>query len=247
MILIKPGDHAAPIPLRLHTGQTMAAKNTNRCSLHVEWTEGAERRYGSPPVVIVDGQPVGAVDQLIAISPGDHRVRVRRERATTDEIQVTVPPSRTFVLHYESSEVSPIFHGAMTAIALVTSLVIYWVFDVGAFEREETLRNKLIAAAGIGVVVLAHRCLSPYFFRGTLKAGRPALAVSVAGGDLQDQATLNVLLDFIDFGMMPEDYDSIVSLHPTAGRELDHQVEHGFIPYKRVGMTPKFKELRRLK
>lgn len=62
----------------------------------------------------------------------------------------------------------------MTAIALVTSLVIYWVFDVGAFEREETLRNKLIAAAGIGVVVLAHRCLSPYFFRGTLKAGRPA-------------------------------------------------------------------------
>ena len=37
-----------------------------------------------------------------------------------------------------------------------------------------------------------------------LKAGRPALAVSVAGGDLQDQATLNVLLDFIDFGMMPE-------------------------------------------
>jgi len=36
-----------------------------------------------------------------------------------------------------------------------------------------------------------------------LKDGRPALAISVAGGDLQDQATLNLLLDFIDFGMMP--------------------------------------------
>jgi gamma-glutamyltranspeptidase/glutathione hydrolase len=36
-----------------------------------------------------------------------------------------------------------------------------------------------------------------------LKAGRPVLAISVAGGDLQDQATLNLLLDFIEFGMEP--------------------------------------------
>ncbi|MFP6873019.1 MAG: gamma-glutamyltransferase, partial [Verrucomicrobiales bacterium] len=32
-----------------------------------------------------------------------------------------------------------------------------------------------------------------------LKDGRPILAISVAGGDLQDQATLNLLLDFIEF------------------------------------------------
>jgi gamma-glutamyltranspeptidase/glutathione hydrolase len=32
-----------------------------------------------------------------------------------------------------------------------------------------------------------------------LKEGQPVLAVSVAGGDLQDQCTLNLLLDFIDF------------------------------------------------
>lgn len=38
-----------------------------------------------------------------------------------------------------------------------------------------------------------------------LKDGRPVLAISVAGGDLQDQATLNLLLDFIEFGMMPAD------------------------------------------
>ncbi len=37
-----------------------------------------------------------------------------------------------------------------------------------------------------------------------LKDNRPVLAISVAGGDLQDQATLNLLLDFIEFDMKPE-------------------------------------------
>src|SRR5205823_7290925 len=36
-----------------------------------------------------------------------------------------------------------------------------------------------------------------------LKNDKPILAISVAGGDLQDQATLNLLLDFIAFGMTP--------------------------------------------
>jgi gamma-glutamyltranspeptidase/glutathione hydrolase len=36
-----------------------------------------------------------------------------------------------------------------------------------------------------------------------LKDGRPVMAVSVAGGDGQDQATLQVLLNMIDFGMAP--------------------------------------------
>lgn len=36
-----------------------------------------------------------------------------------------------------------------------------------------------------------------------LKGGAPVLAVSVAGGDLQDQVTLNLLLDFIEFGKLP--------------------------------------------
>ena len=38
-----------------------------------------------------------------------------------------------------------------------------------------------------------------------LKGGKPILAISVAGGDLQDQAALGLLLDFIEFGMMPEE------------------------------------------
>jgi len=34
--------------------------------------------------------------------------------------------------------------------------------------------------------------------------GKPIIAISVAGGDLQDQTTLNVLLNHIEFGLMPE-------------------------------------------
>jgi gamma-glutamyltranspeptidase/glutathione hydrolase len=36
------------------------------------------------------------------------------------------------------------------------------------------------------------------------KDGKPIIAISVAGGDLQDQTTLNVLLNHVEFGMMPE-------------------------------------------
>jgi gamma-glutamyltranspeptidase/glutathione hydrolase len=36
-----------------------------------------------------------------------------------------------------------------------------------------------------------------------LKGARPALAISVAGGDLQDQVTLQLLLDLIDFDLAP--------------------------------------------
>jgi gamma-glutamyltranspeptidase/glutathione hydrolase len=38
-----------------------------------------------------------------------------------------------------------------------------------------------------------------------LKDGRGIIAISVAGGDLQDQTTLNCLLNYIEFGFMPED------------------------------------------
>lgn len=36
-----------------------------------------------------------------------------------------------------------------------------------------------------------------------LRDGRPVLAVSVAGGDLQDQVSLQLLIDSLDFGMSP--------------------------------------------
>ena len=38
-----------------------------------------------------------------------------------------------------------------------------------------------------------------------LKGGRAVMAISVAGGDLQDQTTLNCLLNHLEFGMMPEE------------------------------------------
>jgi gamma-glutamyltranspeptidase/glutathione hydrolase len=37
-----------------------------------------------------------------------------------------------------------------------------------------------------------------------LKDGKPVIAISVAGGDLQDQTTLICLLNYIEFGMLPE-------------------------------------------
>jgi len=37
------------------------------------------------------------------------------------------------------------------------------------------------------------------------REGKPVIAISVAGGDLQDQTTLNVLLNHIEFGMLPKD------------------------------------------
>jgi gamma-glutamyltranspeptidase/glutathione hydrolase len=37
-----------------------------------------------------------------------------------------------------------------------------------------------------------------------LKEGKPIMAISVAGGDAQDQTTLQLLLDAIEFGMLPE-------------------------------------------
>lgn len=37
-----------------------------------------------------------------------------------------------------------------------------------------------------------------------LRSGKPVLAISVAGGDLQDQAAVQLILDHIEFGMLPE-------------------------------------------
>lgn len=49
-----------------------------------------------------------------------------------------------------------------------------------------------------------------------------------------------------DFGVMPHDYDRVVSVHISAGRELDQQIEGGFIPYMREKDSPKLRELERL-
>jgi gamma-glutamyltranspeptidase / glutathione hydrolase len=38
-----------------------------------------------------------------------------------------------------------------------------------------------------------------------LKNGKPILAMSVAGGDMQDQVSLQLFLDFAEFGMMPKE------------------------------------------
>lgn len=52
-----------------------------------------------------------------------------------------------------------------------------------------------------------------------LKDGKPIIAISVAGGDLQDQTTLNCLLNHVEFGMMPE--DAVTAVRFSTGQQED--------------------------
>lgn len=56
-----------------------------------------------------------------------------------------------------------------------------------------------------------------------LKDGKPVLGISVAGGDIQDQATLQLILNHIEFGMMPK--EAII-----APRVRTYHTEDSFIP-----------------
>ncbi len=47
------------------------------------------------------------------------------------------------------------------------------------------------------------------------KNGKPVIAISVAGGDLQDQTTLNVLLNHVEFGMLPEKAVTTARFHTS--------------------------------
>ncbi|MCH2064517.1 MAG: gamma-glutamyltransferase [Roseibacillus sp.] len=62
-----------------------------------------------------------------------------------------------------------------------------------------------------------------------LKDGTPVMAISVAGGDLQDQTTLNCLLNVLEFGMSPKEAVSCArfstrhhenSFNPSQKREI---------------------------
>lgn len=56
-----------------------------------------------------------------------------------------------------------------------------------------------------------------------LKNGKPILAMSVAGGDMQDQVSLQLFLDFAEFGMMPKDAVS-------SPRFLTNHIQDSFNP-----------------
>ena len=47
----------------------------------------------------------------------------------------------------------------------------------------------------------------------------------------------------MDYGIMPQDYQRCIALNISAGRELEQNVEGGFIPYMREKNSPKFNEL----
>jgi gamma-glutamyltranspeptidase/glutathione hydrolase len=56
-----------------------------------------------------------------------------------------------------------------------------------------------------------------------LKNGKPILAMSVAGGDMQDQVSLQLFLDFAEFGMVPKDAIS-------SPRFLTNHIQDSFNP-----------------
>ena len=56
-----------------------------------------------------------------------------------------------------------------------------------------------------------------------LRNGKPVIAISVAGGDWQDQVALQLFLDFVEFGMMPKEAIS-------APRFQTYHVEDSFNP-----------------
>ncbi len=56
-----------------------------------------------------------------------------------------------------------------------------------------------------------------------LKDGKPVMGISVAGGDMQDQVSLQLLLDRVEFGIMPE--DAIL-----APRFRTYHIENSFNP-----------------
>jgi gamma-glutamyltranspeptidase len=56
-----------------------------------------------------------------------------------------------------------------------------------------------------------------------LKDGNPFLAVSVAGGDMQDQVSLQLVLDVLDFGMKPKEA-------VTTPRFLTKHIQDSFNP-----------------
>jgi gamma-glutamyltranspeptidase/glutathione hydrolase len=56
-----------------------------------------------------------------------------------------------------------------------------------------------------------------------LKDGKPFLAMSVAGGDMQDQVSLQLFLDVVEFGKMPQDA-------VTTPRFLTKHIQDSFNP-----------------
>jgi KaiC/GvpD/RAD55 family RecA-like ATPase len=74
-------------------------------------------------------------------------------------------------------------------------------------------------------------------------------AVSGSGKKLHDADVIYIMTKFnekknSDLGIMPIDYNKIVTLHISKGRELDYHVPNGAINYMRESPNPKFREMK---
>ena len=74
-------------------------------------------------------------------------------------------------------------------------------------------------------------------------------SVSGSGKKLHDADVIYIVTKFnekknSDLGIMPIDYNKIVTLHISKGRELDYHVPNGAINYMRESPNPKFREMK---
>lgn len=70
-----------------------------------------------------------------------------------------------------------------------------------------------------------------------------------SGQQIHDADNVFIMTKFddkagMDYGLQPREYDTAKCLHLTAGRELEHNLEGGFLVFQQDG-TPKFTEIRR--
>lgn len=132
--------------------------------------------------------PPGDPERLAAIhSGGDPRSQSRSSETRDTAACVAIDRHRNIFCATPSGWGSDIPMGD-TGIVLSTRLVSFWPRAAHPNSPAGGKRPRIT--------------LSPTL---VLKDGQPFLAISVAGGDKQDQTTLNILLNIIEFGMNPQE------------------------------------------
>ena len=145
--------------------------------------------------------PPGDPERLVAIHPGgDPRSSSRPSETRDTAACVAIDRQRNIFCATPSGWGSDIPMGD-TGIVLSTRLVSFWPRAAHPNSPARGKRPRIT--------------LSPTL---VLKDGQPFLAISVAGGDKQDQTTPNILLNIIEFGMNPQqaaEAPRVSTLHHT--------------------------------
>jgi len=132
--------------------------------------------------------PPGDPERLGPMSPrGDPRVQTPPSLSRDTSVSVAIDRERNVFCGTPSGWGSDVPMGN-TGVVLGTRLVSFWPEAGHPNEPRGGKRPRIT--------------LTPTVI---LKNGEPFLAISVAGGDKQDQTALNILLNVLEFGMTPQE------------------------------------------